>query len=226
MSERGVRWWIDWALDLLYPPKCTFCHRLLEPDEREGRICRRCRAALEIQQDPLRGEFFNRGVYCFPYRGYVRKSIHRFKFGGRKEYAAVYAGLLLERIREDREICGADLITHVPTNRQNLRRRGYDHAALLAGHLAGELGIPAVTCLRRTRKTKAMYGLRPHERRANILGAIEICCPAEQIAGKTVILTDDIFTTGATAGECSRVLRMAGAGKVFVLTVAKTEKSY
>ena len=212
-------------LDLLYPPKCVVCHKLLESSR--APVCPHCMDNLPEHDgaDP-HVRFADRCVATCFYEEPLRTSIHRFKFGGRKEYAAVYAGLLLERIREDREICGADLITHVPTNRQNLRRRGYDHAALLAGHLAGELGIPAVTCLRRTRKTKAMYGLRPHERRANILGAIEICCPAEQIAGKTVILTADICTTGATAGECSRVLRMAGAGKVFVLTVAKTEKSY
>lgn len=225
MPEEGLRRWADGLLNLLYPPKCTFCHDLLEPEEQAEGICRRCRASLVLQKDRLKGEFFTSGLYCFSYEGHVRKSIHRFKFGGRKEYAAVYARLLRSRIGEDADIRGADLITHVPTNPQNIRRRGYDHIALLAGHLSRELEIPAATCLRKTRRTRAMYGLRPHERRANILGAIEICCPREQIAGKTVILTDDLFTTGATASECSRVLRMAGAQKVFVLTVARTEKS-
>ena len=207
---------LDRLLDLLFPPKCTFCHDLLEGEDIPLRVCSRCREKLVMMQDPLKGEFFDSGAYCFTYEGMVRKSNHRFKFNGRKEYAADYACYLLQ----------ADLITWVPTNRKNERKRGYSHAALLARHVAEGMGIPCVETMEKTRETRGMYGLKPHERRANILGAVKVSCEREQLAGKKVLMIDDIFTTGATAGECARVLRMAGAEKVFVLTVAKTEKSY
>lgn len=217
---------LDRLLDLLFPPKCTFCHDLLEGEDIPLRVCSRCREKLVMMQDPLKGEFFDSGAYCFTYEGMVRKSIHRFKFNGRKEYAAVYARYLLQRLEGETDLQQADLITWVPTNRKNERKRGYSHAALLARHVAEGMGIPCVETMEKTRETRGMYGLKPHERRANILGAVKVSCEREQLAGKKVLMIDDIFTTGATAGECARVLRMAGAEKVFVLTVAKTEKSY
>lgn len=219
-----IKNWIDRMLDLLFPPKCTFCHELLE--DRETDVCDRCRESLVLQQEELKGEFFTRGLYCFPYAGNVRKSIHRFKFNGRKEYAGVYAQYLLARIEGEQDLQQTDLITSVPTNRRNTRKRGYDHAALLAARVAEGMGKQAVETMKKCRETRAMYGLHPHERRANILGAIKVCVPPEQIAGKSVLIVDDIFTTGATVGECARVLRMAGAEKVYVLTVAKTGKTY
>jgi len=216
--------WIGRILDLLFPPKCTFCHVLLEETAKD--VCDRCRENLVLQQDELKGEFFVRGLYCFPYAGNVRKSIHRFKFNGRKEYAGVYAQYLLARMEGEKDIQQADLITSVPTNRRNARKRGYDHTALLAARVAEGMGKQAVETMKKSRETRAMYGLHPHERRANILGAVKVCVPAEQIAGKSVLIVDDIFTTGATVSECARVLHMAGAEKVYVLTVAKTEKTY
>ena len=212
-------------LDLLFPPKCVFCHELLEDAEKERGVCVRCEAALRMMSVGFKGEFFERAVSCFVYEGNVRRSIHRFKFGGRKEYAAVYGRYLLARLESEPAMCAVDLVTFVPTNRTNVRKRGYQHAALLAGRVAEGLGRPCVELLVKTRKTRGMYGLQAGERRANILGAVKISCNAEQIRGKRVLIIDDIFTTGTTAGECSRVLRMAGAEKVFVLTVAKTDKT-
>lgn len=218
--------WMDRLLDLLFPPKCIFCHELLMDEEREGRICTRCRAELVPGRLPIEGEFLDGGLSIFVYEGDVRHSLHRFKFNGRKEYAPVYARLLCGIVEEIDWAESMDIVTYVPTNRKNERRRGYNHAALLAECVAGRLKLPFVPTMEKVRETKGMYGLKPHERRANILGAIKVFCEVEQICGKTVLLIDDIFTTGATAGECARVLRMAGAAKVFVLTVAKTGKSY
>ena len=214
------------VLDLLFPPKCTFCHELLAESELEDRICAQCLAELQPQQIQLSGEFLDGGYSLFSYEGKVRQSIHRFKFNGRKEYAPVYARLLSTEVRQAEWIEKIDVVTYVPTNCRNVRKRGYNHAALLAKYVAFNLRLDMIPMLEKTRETQGMYGLKPHERRANIMGAIKISCNTEQIAGKNVLLVDDIFTTGATAGECAGVLRMAGAAKVFVLTVAKTEKSY
>ncbi len=222
----GAKIWISHLLDLLFPPKCTFCHDLLEAEEKAGRICTRCQRELQPERLALQGEFLDGGLSIYIYEGHVRRSIHRFKFNGRKEYAPVYARLLCSIAESVEWIKEAELVTFVPTNRRNERKRGYNHAALLAEHIAQNLGLHFRPMLSKTRETKAMYGLKPYERRANIMGAIKVACEPEQIIGKTILLIDDIFTTGATAGECARMLRMAGAAKVFVLTVAKTDKSY
>ncbi|MEA4920708.1 MAG: ComF family protein [Clostridiaceae bacterium] len=219
---------LERILDLLFPPKCTFCHELLQKDEKRVGICSHCMDLLEQNHEggKLNGEFFDKGLYCFEYEGNIRKSLHRFKFGGRKEYAGIYARYLLKIAEEDKDFHDGDIITYVPTNRKNIRKRGYNHSALIAKEVSERMGIPLCECLKKTRDTSAMFGLKPHERRANISGAIALDCAKEQIEGKRVIIIDDIFTTGATAGECSWVLKTAGAQKVFVLTVAKTEKSY
>ncbi len=177
------------ALDLLFPPKCTFCHELLEGEDIPGRVCSRCRGQLEFIAEELKGEFFARGLSCFAYRDHVRASIHRFKFNGRKEYAPIYARYMLARIEGEEDLHEVDLVTWVPTNRKNLRKRGYQHAALLARHVAEGLAVPSMETMEKNRETRGMYGLRPHERRANILGAIKICCPVEQIRGRKVLIT-------------------------------------
>lgn len=214
----------DGLLSLIYPPKCVFCGGLLERGE-DG-ICGECAGKLEYLENhgSFDGEFFEKGYSCFTYGGDVRHSIHRFKFGGHREYADVYARCLLNAAKDNGDVERCDIVTSTPTNARNIKKRGYDHAALLAMSFAGKIGKPYIKTLVKTRETKAMFGLKPDERRANIMGSMDILPVREQIDGKTVLLIDDIFTTGATAGECARVLMSGGAAKVFVLTVAKTEK--
>lgn len=212
------------ALDLVYPPKCVFCGAVLERSE-DG-ICEKCMGRLEYlgRHGSFGGEFFEKGYACFYYGGDVRHSIHRFKFGGHKEYAKVYAECLANAAAEHEDVKTCDIVTSTPTNDLNIKKRGFDHAALLAESFARRMGMAYLKTLVKTRKTEAMFGLKPDERRANIIGSIDILPVREQIKGKTVLLIDDIFTTGATASECARVLLSGGASKVFVLTVAKTEK--
>lgn len=211
-------------LRLLYPPKCVLCHCMLREGETD--LCESCRSWIEQEKQgyALKGEFMDGGFACYPYTGSVRESIHRYKFRGRKLYAAFYAQHMASVALAHPELFDCDLVTAVPTNRSNRRRRGYDHALLLGQAVASRLGKPYLTTLAKNRETTAMYGLKPAERRANILGAVDLACSPEQIAGKRVLMTDDIFTTGATAGECARVLKMAGASKVTVLTFAKSGK--
>ncbi|MBQ5813005.1 MAG: ComF family protein [Clostridia bacterium] len=217
---------LEYILDLIFPPKCVFCHSLLDGDDREKRMCSDCSRTLIPSVHTIEGEFFDKGCAAYIYSGKVRESLHRFKFGGRKEYASVYAELLIDTFGSSPIMNEAEIIVSVPTNGSNIRKRGYDHTGLLARKLAEKTSVGYAAALRKTRKTKPMFGLKPNERKANILGSIEVRINEEQIRGKTVLLIDDIFTTGATASECARVLKQEGAEKVFVITVAKTEKSY
>ena len=207
-------------LRLLFPPRCLFCGALLPRGTEE--VCEDCRRTVLLSADPPRAEkgaFYAQAVAALPYEGAVRKAVHAFKFRGRQSSARPLARLMAHALRT-RMDAPFDVITHVPTNERNLRRRGYDHAELLARELAGFTGKPAVPLLKKTRRTEAMFGLKPAERRANVLGAFVFCGDPALVRGKTVLLADDVLTTGATMSECARVLREAGAARVYGVAAA------
>jgi len=151
------------------------------------------------------------------------EAIRRYKFQGCSSYADAFGTLVAERIYE--ELYGRyDLITWVPVSRARLRKRGYDQAKLLAQYAARRLRQTAVPVLQKKPRVPQQSLTRSAEdRRANILGAYAVPKP-EQIAGKRVLLIDDIITTGATSSECARMLRLAGASDVVCAALAKTPK--
>lgn len=142
------------------------------------------------------------------------------KFFGKSSYALGFAELLAETVQ--REIPGKyDVVTWVPVSEKRLRKRGYDQAELLAVRTAELLGMPSRSFLKKVRHTPAQSGFHGlARRRANISGAYEAVSP-DTIKGQRILLIDDVFTTGATLSECSRVLQIAGAGNVICATAAR-----
>ena len=208
-------------LDLLFPPKCVFCGKLLRSGERE--VCADCGRDLPWLTGAAgeqRCEFVSLAVSPLRYEGAVRESIHRYKFSGRQGYAGAYGKLVAGCVRE--HLSGRwDLITWVPLSPGRRKERGYDQAFLLASAAALELGDVAVETLRKSRNNPAQSGIRDEAaRRANVLGAYEIVDP-ELIRGRRVLLLDDVITTGSTVSECARVLRTFGAEDVVCATLAR-----
>ncbi len=113
------------------------------------------------------------------------------------------------------------LITPVPLHPRRFRERRFNQSAELARLLSGLSGIPCAGLLRRTRYTTTQVGLDRRQRRKNLAGAFALAPRATLAAGQSILLVDDVFTTGSTADACSRVLRQAGAGRIIVLTVAR-----
>ncbi len=209
-------------LRLLFPPRCPFCGELLRRGELE--VCARCMAELRFLppgqvKPPL---FVDRCVGALRYEEKVRTAVHRFKFRGRQSAAAVFGRLLAHQITAQLDE-PFDLVVWVPTGAHNLRVRGYDHARLIAEQVAARLGVPTAPALRRTRRTKAMYGLSAAERRANVFDAFRTA-PGAPVAGARILLVDDILTTGATLSECARVLREAEAARVCAAVLAVAPK--
>ena len=109
---------------------------------------------------------------------------------------------------------GMDVLVWVPVSWQRRLARSYDQVELLARVISKELGIPVVRALKKIRHTPPQSSLKTAaERRANVLGAFRVVLP-EAVAGKRVILLDDVITTGATLSECGRVLNLAGAAQI------------
>ena len=216
---------LEVLLDLLFPPKCVFCKKLLHKGE-EG-FCAHCQEHLpwsvgaEAEQTM---EFVSLCVSPLWYQDAVRASFHRYKFTGLRGYAKPYGRLMARCIRE--HLAGQyDLITWVPLAPERRRKRGYDQAMLLALAAAQVLEDTAVETLRKIRSTSAQSGLGRDDsaRRANVLGAYRVSDPA-LVEGRRVLLIDDIVTTGSTLSECARTLRSAGAAGVTGATLARARR--
>ena len=216
---------LDDLLDLLFPPKCPFCQSILETPA--DPVCPACQKSLPwlVGRAGERKVDFTQGC-CSPlaYRGAVREAIHRYKFSGVRAYARPF-GLLMAQCVQDRPEMAADLVTWAPLSRNRRRERGYDQGELLARAMAKRLGLPAVPTLVKARHTQPQSGLDSAEtRRANALGAYALL-PGADVAGRHVLLADDVVTSGATLSECARTLLEAGAEEVWCVTLAQARPS-
>ena len=211
-----------WIGDLLFPPKCVLCGNVLEKEELD--LCKDCRMdAPEYPNCKSKRQFLDSFAAVWYYEGNVRKSLLRYKFHNARSFAAPYGRLLAMKLLELYPE-GFDVLTWVPVSRLRKLRRGYDQVELLAKAVGKELGITPVPLLKKVRHNRPQSGISGAEkRRANVLGAYRET-DREAIAGRRILLLDDILTTGATAGECARVLKTAGAKEVHCAAVAAARK--
>ncbi len=207
-------------LDLLYPPKCILCRRLLGRDEAD--LCGPCRLALPVFDGQLHpGPYCSGAVAALRYEGAVRESLLRYKFGGLSQYAAGYAPLLAAACAR-LPLAEIDAVTWVPVSRRRRWSRGYDQAQLLARAVARQLDKPLRATLRKARHNRPQSAQETAEaRRANVLGAYR-ALPG--VAGGRYLLVDDIVTTGATLSEAARTLLTAGAAAVYGAALAAREQ--
>ncbi len=210
---------------LVYPPRCAFCGEVLEPSRAPDGLCRRCLVELPYTGSRFssRGEFFSACVSPLYYSGAVSAAVKRFKFGGKVSYARVMGRMIAESASEH-GLGGADVITWVPVSLRRLRKRGYSQAKLLAKEAAGRMGLPCARLLRKRRDTPPQSALASYSmRKANVSGAFAAVNEAK-IKGRRVLLIDDVFTSGATASECARILLMAGAQSVSCATLCRARR--
>ena len=206
-------------LDLLYPPKCPFCGRILEAGE-EG-LCARCQRSLpwtEGYNPPV--DFCDVSLSPLHYRDGVRRAVHRYKFNYGRVHSRLMGEFMTQCLR-DRWAEPVDAILWVPLSKKHRRRRGYDQAELLARRVGELTGIPVWDGLEKVRDTRTQSRIgQDSSRRANVLGAYRVRENVD-LTGKRVVLVDDVVTSGATLSECASCLRMAGAESVAALTFAR-----
>ena len=207
-------------LSFLFPPKCILCRNLLT--SKEINICQDCRTRVKSLSGTKRMiPFVAQWTAMWYYKGDVRKSIQRFKFYNCRHNAVVYGRLLALKLLDEYSQL-PEMITWVPISFRRRLSRGYDQSKLLAEALGKELGIPVASTLRKIRHTKPQSTLlEASQRRANVLGAYKAKDP-RTIAGKQLLLVDDVITTGATASECAKTLLTGGAEKIHFAAVAAT----
>ena len=206
-------------LDLLFPPRCVFCRRLVRSGS--DLICAHCRESLPYTHagGERHGDHFSACIAPLYYEGDVREALLRYKFHGASGYADTYAELLADCIRQN--FAGRyDLISWVPLSQKRLKERGYDQAMLLALSTALKLDDVAVCTLRKVRDVeKQSLAGSAEKRRANIMAAYAAEDP-ELLRDKRILLIDDIVTSGATLSECAATLKAAGAKEVLCAALA------
>jgi ComF family protein len=229
----------DGALAILLAPTCAACHEPLDEPSR-GPVCGRCWNAIvpitppccRTCGDPLpswriisvaestcarcrrKPPLVTLARAVGSYEGSLRAIVHALKYGARFTVARPLAARL--RACGEEVLAGADLVVPVPLHPSRLRQRGFNQAAEIARHL----GVPMQHALRRTRRTPSQADLPASRRHANVRGAF---APAGDalVTGLTVVLVDDVSTTGATLNACAAALLTAGARDVRALIVAR-----
>ena len=177
-----------------------------------GRLCGACR---------LRAPAFAYARAGARYGDLVRAALHAFKFGGRRALALPLGDLLAEAVQDRLPLGLPDLLLPVPLHPRRERERGFNQSSLLARRLGRAWGRPVRDdILGRVVATPSQTALDAVARRANVRGAFRLRRP-ELIAGRHVVVVDDILTTGATLSECARTLQEMGAARVGALTVAR-----
>jgi ComF family protein len=232
---------LRYASDLILPAVCVSCSATLT---RHNLLCPRCWSDLHLITPPLCNRLgiplpgyegdgphismqamanppaFARARAAAHYTGIIRRLIVRFKFEDKHEPVPLFLKLMREAGKD--LIAGADVLVPVPLHRLRLLQRRFNQSALLAQGLGNAAGVPArVTALKRTKRTRAQVGLSEDERHRNVAGAFAVTPSGRlAIAGKAVLLIDDVMTTGATVNSCAKALLGAGASRVDVLALA------
>lgn len=198
----------NWFLDALYPPDavCFACDREAELDKRY--LCADCAPKIIAMENPSCPVGLNGVSAGLIYNEAIQHCIYRFKYG-----EAQYIARPLARLMRLPEGCLADYLVPVPLYPQRLRDRGYNQSELLARAFSEHTGIMVQTSvLARTRQTVPQASLKKEERAGNVLGAFQA---TGDLQNKTILLIDDILTTGSTLAACADVLRDAGAKAVY-----------
>jgi len=240
---------LDWVVDWLYPPRCRACSGRIHGRDGEY-FCRSCWEKLQLISHPLcnlcgrpfpdaagddhlcgaclsRAPHFSaaRSWACYPREEVedhpLRQVVQKFKYGRKVSLGKPLGRLLARGCREFLASCGADLIVPVPLHPQRLRWRGFNQSVLLARQISRAHRIALDPfALVRSRATSPQTQLAEDDRRRNVRGAFSLN-PNRSVEDKSVLLVDDVYTSGATVNECSRILKRGGAKQVQVVTLAR-----
>lgn len=229
--------WKEGILNALFPRRCILCDEILEEEKdlcpmckekevfMEEPCCKQCGRGILREEESLCGNCkrhsfsFSGGMILYPLTEEIEEAITAVKYRGRQDKAAFFGRRAGERFSERIKNLGISAIIPVPIHKDRRRKRGYNQSELIGKALEKQIGIPMYTeFLKRTKKTKALKDCSPAERLQNLFSVME-CDPLPKEL-KTVLLLDDIFTTGATMEACTRTLLESGAEEVYILAVA------
>ena len=230
---------LEYIMCLFFPNRCVFCGALTAPCEYicgnceqelpfiTGETCPHCGAQKDrCSCNGRHGGYYDSAASPLYYTGSVKKCIHDFKFRSMRLNSRCLAGLMAETCRARFPDVSFDYVAYIPLNRRAFRKRGYNQSYLLARRISQELGVPlGRDLLIKLYDTYNQHDCRADERSGNLLGVFDVDSRCD-IRDKTILLVDDVRTTGNTLNECGKMLFLNGARAVYCLTaaLAVTEK--
>lgn len=228
------------VLNILFPRRCPVCGEITRPEG--SLICPSCLPKLSLVTNPVckkcgkeildpaaefcedcrrRRHAFEYGVALYNYNEAARRSMAQVKYNNKREYLDFYGAALAARYGRRIRAMKADAIVPVPVHPQRRRKRGFNQAEVLARVLGKRLEIPVVPgMLLRTKKTQPQKNLNAAERLKNLSGAFAAGTVPAGV--RSVLLVDDIYTTGSTIEACARTLRAAGVERIYFAVVCAT----
>lgn len=223
--------------DLLFPRCCPLCHEII--GKRNTLVCKECSEKTNQLKTPLcmkcgkeissweteycydcdqKNQYFERCVACFSYNEVIRESMYYFKYKGRREYANFYVASIVKRWGNTIASWNPQVFLPVPLHKKRMYQRGYNQAELLGRRLGKIFGIPVDTkSVYRKENTKAQKELGSKERRKNLEKAFGIHKKIKNY--QSVVLVDDIYTTGSTVNALAKLLKEQGVKQVYVVVV-------
>ncbi len=214
-------------LGLIYPPRCQMCGKNMDILSKRV-LCETCYDSIRLNTPSVYNNcetntyYFDASYSVCIYEGVIRKCVHNFKYNGRLAIEKLFKGLMIEFAEKHIDMQRFDRLIPVPLHRVKHRERTFNQSTILAAYLSKRFKIPMLdNNLLRIRMGKPQMVLPKNKRYKEIKGSFKMQNPA-LIKGEIVLLIDDVFTTGATVNECSKVIKEAGAVSVEVFTLARS----
>lgn len=204
----------DYALEIIFPPKCGICGKI-----GEGYICNNCYNMFVINK--IYKNYNREKFHMLKYEGIIRDKLIEYKFNDKSHLYRMFYEILIK----DKNACdflkGYDIIIPVPIHKKRKSLRGYNQSELIAKKLSDRFKMPMyIDVLKKQINTIPQSSLGKKARKSNAQNVYKVD-NMQKIKNKNVVIVDDIYTTGATANECIKVLKDAGAYRVGIITIAK-----
>lgn len=229
---------MNFLLSLLFPQRCLFCNKIISEgtwlcEQHKGSIpfvkeplCHRCGKKILKEEDEFcydchqREHYFEQGFACFEYKEEIAASIFRFKYKQARYLGKGYTQLMASHLGAKLRKLNCDYIIGVPIAKAKMRERGYNQADILAQYLGEKLQIKWIKDgMRRKKHTKPLKSLNAHQRK-KVLEDVFVIDRDWCVCGKKILIVDDIYTTGSTIDEMSKVLKKYGAKSVYFVCLS------
>lgn len=242
---------LDLVLDFIYPENisCILCNKPIKKINTYS-LCKDCFKELNFIQDgcikcgkPIiyhslekldicgcsycfnKSFYFDKAISCIEYSDISKSMILGFKYKNKTYMAKYISNIMKEKL--DLENIKFDYITFVPLHKKRMRKRGFNQSEKIAKELGKMIDIPILDCIYRKSNTNRLYNLNRIERKIELKNAFLVKENINYANGKNVLLIDDIFTTGSTVNEISKLLKLNNVNKIFVMTLlTKSNDNY
>lgn len=212
---------LDLLFCFLYPNCCGICEKI-----NEDGLCKKCELKLKQFQkykvEQYDNKFFKSHTYLFPYKGIIRDKLIEYKFQNKSYLARMFGTLIRNETCLMKTIKSYDYIIPIPIHQERIRKRGYNQSELILKYTIYEKYKINTKILKKEINNLPQSTLNKEKRKENVQGVYKIKKEMQnKINKKSILLFDDIYTTGNTVNECSKILKRSGAFKIDVLTIAK-----